>query len=156
CVDSMNNVYCSSMGSERIYRYKTNGVVEVFAGSGNYGSIDGNGIFTSFAYPQALACDAADNIYVWDSGSYMIRKINQNRDVVMIAGKNLSISDGSGRNASVNVVNAMCVDGSGSLILACGASILKMSATTNIATIAGRYSGSGYPNGPGSLALCNA
>jgi hypothetical protein len=152
CVDSANNVYYSDYSGNKIYRYKTNGVVEVFAGSGNLGSIDGNGIFTSFSNPQALACDAADNIYVWDASSHLIRRVNQNRDVVTIAGRNAPVSDGASTNAAFDYVNAMCVDGSGNLILGCGFSIRKMSVTTNVTTIAGPYTGSGYTNGPGNLA----
>ena len=33
---------------------------------------------------RILACDSADNIYVWDYGNALIRRINQNRDVVTI------------------------------------------------------------------------
>lgn len=150
CVDSVNNVYYS--GDSKIYRYKTNGVLEVFAGSGNSGSIDGNGIFTSFSNPQAMACDAADNIYVWDAGSFMLRRINQNRDVVTIAGKDSSSVDGAPTNASFNSIKAMCVDGPGNLILACVSSIRKLTASTNASTFAGVFSSYGYTNGPGNLA----
>lgn len=60
CVDSVNNIYYS--GGNQIYRWSPNGAVEVFVGSGNQGSTDGNGIFTSFSGPGALAADDADNI----------------------------------------------------------------------------------------------
>jgi DNA-binding beta-propeller fold protein YncE len=73
---------------------------------------------------MALACDAADNIYVWDSGNRKIRCINQNRDVVTITGGPSSNTDG--QNPSFISVSQMCVDGSGNLILACGSSIRKM------------------------------
>jgi hypothetical protein len=156
CVDSVNNIYISDPGN-KIYRYRTNGVLEVFAGSGNLGSIDGNGIFTSFNSPQALAADSADNIYVWDSGYHLIRRINQNRDVVTIAGrKNVtSDSDGVGTNATFGGISAMSADNSGNIYIASwggGSSIRKMTATTNVATLAGSFTQSGYANGAGSLA----
>lgn len=78
CADSQNNIYISDSQGNKIWRYRTNSVLEVFAGSGNSGATDGNGIFTSFNTPTALAADAADNIYVWDSGNHKIRRINQN------------------------------------------------------------------------------
>jgi hypothetical protein len=160
CMDSGNNVYISDMSGNKIYRYRTNGVLEVFAGSGNSGSLDGNGIFTSFASPSALAADTADNIYVWDSGNKLIRRINQNRDVVTIAGHQGSDSDGVGTNAAFYLVSAMCADGFGNLYLACfsstaGESIRKMSATTNVTTLAGSFTQHGYTNGVGSLARFN-
>jgi hypothetical protein len=132
--------------------------LEVFAGSGNSGSTDGNGIFTSFYQPATLAADAADNIYVWDSGNYVIRRINQNKDVVTIAGNGvLSLdADGFGRNAAFSSISAMCVDNFGNLILACygtvGSSIRRMTATTNVTTMAGSFTQTGYTNGAGSLA----
>ncbi|MCW5555603.1 MAG: hypothetical protein KIS67_26010 [Verrucomicrobiae bacterium] len=86
CVDSQNNIYYATPAN-KIQRYRTEGVTEVFAGSGNSGSADGNGLFSSFNRPTALAVDAADNIYVWDSGNSLIRRINQSRDVVTIAGR---------------------------------------------------------------------
>src|ERR1039458_8984354 len=154
CTDSANNVYVTDSYGQKIYRYRTNGVWEVFAGSGNQGSQDGNGIFTSFNYPGALAADLADNIYVWDSLNYLIRRINPNRDVTTIAGKNgvSSPVDGSGTNASFDSISGICVDGSGNLILACGSSIRKMTASTNVLTMAGSFTGMGYNNGIGSLA----
>ena len=157
CVDSANNVYVADIGSgtgNRIYRYRTNGIWEVFAGSGNSGSADGNGIFTSFYYPTTLAVDSADNIYVWDSLNYIIRRINPNRDVVTIAGKNgiSAQSDGVGTNASFNSISGMCVDGSGNVILACGSSIRKMTPSTNVLTMAGSFTQTAYTDGAGSLA----
>ena len=167
CVDSGNNLYLSESSKNIIYRFRTNWVMEVFAGSGNPGSVDGNGIFTSFSAPTVLAADAADNIYVWDSNSRLIRRINQNRDVVTIAGRPGNYSstdvDGVGTNASFSSVSRMMVDHYGRLILTCGSggyygsgsSIRKMTADTNVTTIAGSFTQSGYANGAGSNALFN-
>lgn len=154
CIDSANNLYFADVVGNRIYRYATNGLADVFAGSGNPGAIDGNWVFTSFYRPAALAIDTADNIYVWDSGNRLIRRINANRDVVTIAGRSGAAAnvDGVGTNASFNSVAAMCVDGSGSLILACGSSIRKMTAVGKVTTIAGSFSQNAYTNGAGPLA----
>jgi hypothetical protein len=128
----------------------------VFAGSGNYGAIDGNWIFTSFYAPRALAADVANNIYVWDSGNHLIRRINPGRDVETIAGSNIGFGvpdmDGVGTNATFNTIQDMRVDNFGNLILACTTSIRRMSPTTNVSTIAGSFSEAGYVNGPGPQA----
>ena len=154
CFDSAHNLYFSDTTSNRIYRF-TNGLAspsEVFAGSGNPGGADGNWIFTSFSAPTVLVADNADNIYVWDSGSNRIRRINQNRDVETIVGGNFANSDGTGLGvAGFNSVNGMLFD-SGAFILACGQCIRKMTATTNVTTIAGNFYQWGYTNGPGSVA----
>jgi hypothetical protein len=160
CVDSGNNVYISDTAGDKIWRYRTNGVLEVFAGSGNAGSADGNGVFTSFSNPSALAADNADNIYVCDANQ-LIRRINQNRDVVTIAGNlNDTDSDGFGTNASFYQLSGICADGYGNIYLACfsgsgGDSIRKMSATTNVTTLAGSFTQHGYVNGAGSIARFN-
>jgi len=153
CFDSANNLYYSDTGGNQIYRWRTNGVWEVFAGSGNLGSVDGNWIFSSFSQPAALAADAADNIYVWDIGTRLIRRIDQNRDVVTIAGNSSGAdSDGVGRNASFRSISVMSVDDSGNLLLACGSSIRKMTAATNVLTMAGSFAEQGYTNGAGATA----
>jgi hypothetical protein len=153
-VDAQNNIYVSDNYHQLIWRRFSNGTGEVFVGSGNTGSIDGNGLFTSFNAPTALACDAADNIYVWDSGNRKIRRINQNRDVVTITGGPSSNTDG--QNPSFVSVSQMCVDGSASLILACVSSIRRISVTTNGTTLAGSFTQTGYTNGAGNFARFNS
>ena len=157
CVDSVNNVYISASYENKIYRYGTNGVLEVFVGSGNAGSIDGNGLFCSFSNPTTLAADAADNIYVWDDFNSLLRRITPSRDVTTIAGRKgvRQDFDGIGTNATFSNILAMWPSVNGDLILACGSSIRRMTATTNVTTIAGNFSQFGYTNGPGSFARFN-
>jgi hypothetical protein len=150
CVDSVNNFY--SAGGNQIYRWRTNSSLEIFAGSGNPGELDGNWIFTSFYEPVVLTADAADNIYVWDSAYRLIRQINQNRDVVTIAGNSGADSDGVGRNASFSSIYGACVDDSGNILLAGYFWIRKMTAATKVLTMAGSFTEYGYTNGPGKVA----
>lgn len=156
CSDSVGNLYIAD-GDNKIYRYATNGGLSVFAGSGNSGYADGNGVFTSFNLPRALAADAADNIYVWDYLNYLIRRIDQSQNVTTIAGKygNASNADGVGTNAVFSNIYQMCFDNSGNLILACGICVRTISATTNVTTIAGSFSQASYMNGAGNLARFN-
>jgi len=161
CADSVGNIYVSS-ANNRIYRYATNTALSVFAGSGNSGYADGNGIFSAFNYPAALATDSADNIYVWDSGNHLIRKIDQSQNVTTIAGNYASPyaanADGIGTNAVFYSISQMCVDASGNVILAsavAGSSIRKMSASSNVVTMAGSFTQRGYTNGAGNLASFN-
>jgi hypothetical protein len=137
CIDSSGIIYIS--GNNQIYRYNTNGTLTVFAGSGNSGYADGNGIFTAFNSPGALSADAANNIYVSDWGNGLIRKIDQSQNVTTFA--------------KLGSVSQMCFDESGNLILACGNYIGKISATTNVVTMAGSLTQSGYTNGAGNVAL---
>jgi hypothetical protein len=149
CLDSRNNFYTSPFVD--VHRWRIDGFREVFVGSGNQGSRDGNGIFTSFNAPTKFAADPFDNIYVWDSGNHLIRRIHQNRDVVTVAGK-VGVSfdaDGTRTNASFARVEAICTDEAGNLILACGSSIRKMTPTGTVTTIAGSFTETGDTDGPG-------
>ena len=153
CVDSANNIYFSTVAGNQIFRLATNGSLTVFAGSGSSGATDGNAGFSSFFFPKALATDAADNVYVWDSNNSLIRRIDQQQNVTTIAGNgSVKDADGVGLDASFANLWAMCADNWGNIILACGSSIRRLSAATNVTTIAGSFSQSSYANGAGALA----
>ncbi|HEV2434838.1 MAG TPA: hypothetical protein VG077_02465 [Verrucomicrobiae bacterium] len=160
CFDSANHLYYS--GGNRIYRYNPGtGTVAPFAGSGIQGYFDGQGtLLTAFSNPTALACDQADNIYVWDSGNGRIRRVDQQQNVTTFAGNGYAYSpaDGVGTNATFNVINSMFFDHAGNLYLVGGSCVRKMDAQTNVTTLAGNFNqyASGYNDGPGSTALFNS
>lgn len=130
-----------------------------FAGNGLSGSLDGQGtVFTEFSNPSQLAADAADNIYVWDSANYRIRRIDQSQNVTTIAGNQSGNTDGLGTNASFGGgIYSMFSDAVGNIYFACGSCIRKMNAQTNVVTMAGNFLTyqQGYTNGIGSLARFN-
>lgn len=154
CTDTGNNIYYTA--GNKIYRISSQGVLTLFAGSTSSGSQDANGIYATFSTPKALGADQAGNIYVWDSGNLKIRRIDQNQNVTTIAGNGSNTSvDGIGLNTSFSSIYSMCGDNQGNIIMACGSSIRKMSATTNVVTMAGSFSQSSYANGAGALARFN-
>lgn len=157
CADSIGNLYFSDLTACKIYRYTTSSTLEVFAGSGNQGSQDGVGIFTSFNSPAALAVDLANNVYVLDGGRTLIRRIDQSQRVTTLVGNdNVNSADGLGTAASLgHYINnsQMCFDTSGNLIIVCAASIRRVSAANRVTTIAGAFDTlEGYANGAGSAA----
>jgi hypothetical protein len=157
CADSIGNIYFSC--GNQVFRYSTNGIVSVFAGSGNSGYANGNGIFTSFYSPQALAADEANNIYVWDMGNNLIRRIDQSQNVTTIAGEyqnSYGDIDGASTNSAFNSIYQMSYDNSGNLYLACGTCIRKITPTMNVVTMAGSFTQTGYTNGAGNLARFNS
>jgi hypothetical protein len=155
CVDSSNNLYYTTTGNQ-IFRLNVNGTLDLFAGSGSSGEANGNGIYASFNTPGLLACDEANNIYVWDSRNYLIRRIDQNQNVTTIAGNGASANvDGVGTAASFGFIAAMEADNYGNVFLACSSCIRKIDASTNVWTVAGSFSQSSYANGAGALARFN-
>ena len=156
CVDSGKNLYFSTYSGNQVYRLSASGSLTLFAGSGSNGSTDANGIYASFNSPSTLAADAAGNIYIWDSGNHKIRRIDQSQNVTTIAGNGSPTdADGTGLNAQFNSISSMCVDDWGDVIMACSSSVRKMTATTNVVTIAGSFTQSSYANGAGALARFN-
>ena len=164
CFDSANNLYYS--GANRIYRYNPNtDTVQAIAGSGISGYFDGQGtLFSAFSNPTALACDQADNLYVWDSGNNLVRRVDQLQNVTTVAGNGYngyyynSPADGAGTNASFSGVMSMFPDNAGNLYFVCGSCVRKMDAQTNVVTLAGvfsQYGSPSYANGPGNLARFN-
>ena len=153
CADPGNNIYYRA--GNQVFRISSSGVLTLFAGYTSSGSTDGNGIYAMFNAPGALTSDAAGNIYVWDSGNRKIRRIDQSQNVTTIAGPGpagTAIADGVGTNAAFSGISSMCVDTWGNVIMACGSCIRKMTAATNVVTMAGSFSQSSYANGAGALA----
>jgi sugar lactone lactonase YvrE len=150
CTDRGNNIYYTA--GNQVFRISADGVLTVLAGNTSESSTDGNGIYASFAEPGALAVDEAGNIYVYDGGSDKIRRIDSGLNVTTIAGGNSGNLDGVGLNTGFLFVSAMCSDNQGNIIMACGDCVRKMTATTNVVTLAGSFTQSSYANGAGSLA----
>jgi hypothetical protein len=105
-----------------------------------------------------LACDPADNIYVWDAGNGTIRRIDPNQNVTTVAGSGgyyYSSADGVGTNAAFSgPIGSMFSDNQGNLYLVCGSCVRKINAQTSVVTLAGVFSQyqAAYANGPGYLA----
>jgi hypothetical protein len=100
-----------------------------------------------------MAADEAGNIYVWDNGNNLIRRIDQNQNVTTIAGNGGGENvDGVGTSASFNTVAAMASDNYGNVFLASGSCVRKIDASTNVWTVAGSFTQSSYANGAGAIA----
>ncbi|MEP7170174.1 MAG: gliding motility-associated C-terminal domain-containing protein [Bacteroidota bacterium] len=84
CVDKTGNVYVADRYNNKIRKISTLGIVSTLAGSGAGGSNDGTGTAATFNEPWAIACDTLNpaNLYVADTKSYKIRKINSVTAVV--------------------------------------------------------------------------
>lgn len=110
--DSAGNVYVADTGAHMIRKITPAGVASIIAGNGFGGATNGNGLNASFKYPGAIAVDASGNLYVADSGNYLIRKITPTGDVTTLAGS-VGVPgslDGTGTNASFNNMLGIVTD----------------------------------------------
>ena len=91
-------------------------VVTTLAGSGERGSVDGNGAEASFSDPSGLAVDRRE-MFMWPTrGNNKIRKITPSGTVTTLAGSGeVGGADGRGTAASFRFPSAISVDTSGNV-----------------------------------------
>ncbi|HSU54785.1 MAG TPA: hypothetical protein VLT36_12055 [Candidatus Dormibacteraeota bacterium] len=87
--------------------YDTNGgFVQTFAGFGEQGYVDGQGILTKFSNPLQIVSDIWSNLYVWDSGNHVVRKITADANVSTLAGGGNAF-EGQGTNVSFSYYSSV-------------------------------------------------
>ncbi len=75
--DAAGIVYVADTDNDCIVRCEGAGSASVIAGSVDVpGSADGPGSEARFSGPQGVACDAAGNVYVADTGNHTVRKVS--------------------------------------------------------------------------------
>lgn len=101
-LDSAGNLYVVDPNMVRkITPTGTNWVVTTFAGVAlPQGSEDGTSTNARFRFPQGIAVDSANNLYVADTYNHTIRKITPDSVVTTIAGEPRSVGTNDGLNAA--------------------------------------------------------
>jgi VCBS repeat-containing protein len=89
-----------------------------FAGTGNWGEMDGPGNEAEFRNPGGIVIDASDNMYVADRHNHKIRKITTSGEVSTFAGDGYGDQDGSLLNARFQQPFGMSADASGDIYIA--------------------------------------
>jgi uncharacterized protein (TIGR03437 family) len=168
-VDAAGNVYVADLNSNVVRKVSPSGDVSTAAGTGSAGfSGDGNAAASAqLNAPQAVAVDAAGNLYIADTGNRRIRKVTTDGRISTIAGNGLPGFSGDGGPATLAQIGAaagVAVDTAGNVYVSDGTSrVRKVNAVGFIFTIAGNgtqgYSGDGGSatvaqlNGPTALAV---
>jgi len=156
--DQAGNVYVADYENHLIRKITPAGSVSTVAGkAGIPGFADGVDTVARFDLPEALAIDAAGNIYVADAGNDAIRKITPDGTVSTLAGNGSpGKANGSGKSASFNSPFGIAVDGSGNVYVADSGNnlIRKVTPDGTVTTFAG--SGlRGAGNGTGATSSFN-
>ena len=91
------------------------GVVSTYAGTGVAGSLDGPSGTATFNLPQGLAADTAGNVFVTDTGAYVVRRIAPNGAVTTVAGDGTAgFADGAPMQARFFGLEGLDVSADGS------------------------------------------
>ncbi len=146
--DPFGNIYVADSDNNRIRKICTNGMVTTFAGSGNYGSKDGIGIFSSFQHPNYIAIDPAGNIFTADQS--LIRKITPDGVVSSIAGTVQGCyCDGQGNNTGFWSIGGLAADSLGNLYVSDEFAVRKITPEVRVTTLAGQFPIDGFKDGDG-------
>jgi sugar lactone lactonase YvrE len=135
-----------------VLRMDSSGVLTRVAGNGTSGFSGDGGPATSaqFQNPRGLAVDSAGNLYIADWFNYRVREVS-NGVITTVAGNGGSGFSGDGgpaTEAQIGAPVAVIVDAAGSLYIASGTRIFKVSDGV-ISTVAGNgTSGFSGDNGP--------
>ena len=153
-VDLNGTVYVADTNNFRIRKVSPLGNVTTYAGKGDIGVTDGNGVDASFGCPVAIAVDSDGCLYVVEQSYHKIRKINSSRSVTTIAGSGIgTYADGVGIAASFRDPTGIAVDSYGWLYIADrdNSRIRTISPLGNVTTLAGSGDLS-YADGVGTAA----
>lgn len=136
-----------------IFTYNYTYTVSTIAGNGLPGFLNGVGTNARFTYPQGIAIDGQNNIYVADGGNNCIRKITPAGVVTTFAGNNIrGFADGRSDTAEFSGPIDVAVDAQGN-VYATDISNFRIRKVSGgfVTTLAG--SGlSGFADGPANTA----
>lgn len=141
-VDGGGNVFVADTANGTIRRITPEGTVNTLAGSPtNFNSFDGAGAAAQFYRPEAVAVDAAGNVYVADAWNHTLRKITPAGVVSTLAGLagNPGSADGTNSKARFHRPAGIAVDTATNLFVtdSLNHTIRKITPDGTVSTIAG-------------------
>ena len=156
-VDTVGNLYVADKGSQTVRRIGTDGRVTTLAGVAmREGSRDGPGNQATFRGPAGVSVDTNGSVFVSDSISPAIRRIDRNGMVSTFAGlaRPSEPIDGTGTQAVFFNPHGIVVAASGDVFVADmdGLSIRRTAPNGTTTTLAGQFPFTGSDDGIGLAA----
>ncbi|QTE24336.1 MBG domain-containing protein [Polaribacter cellanae] len=144
-IDSNDNIYLLDRNANSLKKITPTGVVTILAGGGCSGDVDGTLPAAKFNYPDGIALDSNNNIYIADTGNHKIRKITPSGTVTTLAGRGSIFSgdaDGTGTDAQFNRPTGIAIDSDGNVYVGDGSNrkIRKITPAGVVTTFAGNGS----------------
>jgi sugar lactone lactonase YvrE len=117
-IDSSSNLYIADEDDGLVFKVTAStGKISIYAGDGTFGTSGDGGAATSaeLESPEGLAVDSSGNLYIADTGSCSVRKVDSAGIITTAAGT--SDSCGSISNGFLYGVEDVAVDSSGNLYM---------------------------------------
>jgi cysteine-rich repeat protein len=156
-LDRLGNLYIADSGNSRIRRVDSSGMISTVAGTGTRG-YNGDGLAATSAhlvFPSSVAVDGLGNVYIADSASHRIRRVDTLGVISTIAGTGTRGYNGDGTaaiSAQLDYPTGVLVDPTGDVYIADNYNyrIRRVDSNSgNISTVAGtgsrNYNGDGLP-----------
>ena len=147
-VDSSGNLYIADTGNEVVRKVSPDGTMSTVAGTGTRGYLGDGGAARSawLDGPEAVAVDAAGNLYIADTFNGRIRRVGTDGVISTVAGVgSTGIYSGDGgpaKSSALSLPTDVAVDAAGNLYIAdFGNSKVRMVTTGVINTVVGRTNG---------------
>ena len=166
-VDGAGNLYIADLYNNRIRRVDPSGAITTVAGSGSANSIGQGGfsgdggpaVSAMLNLPNAVAVDAAGNLYIADSSNYRIRKVDKNTGVITTVvgngnvpqNKQTANDGGVATKVPIEQPSSVTLDTAGNIYFSSGARVQKVDTSGIIRTVAG--DGTLGDTGDGGLAI---
>jgi hypothetical protein len=156
-VDTSGSVYVGDAGNNAIRKITPTGVVTTLAGLiGTKGTNDGVGVAARFYFPEDVAVDGSNYVYVADAGNSCIRKVAPDGTVTTLAGLCGTSGSDDGTNSTARFYSPLgiAVDSAGNLFVGDSGNnvIRKITPDGVVTTIGGQAGTSGSADGSGSQA----
>lgn len=148
--------YVADGGHHQVQAVLPTGEVQLAAGTGKAGYVDGPALVAQFRDPRAVVVDRMRNrLYVADSGNHVIRVLTANGMVSTFAGSGRGEDrDGSGQQAGLKEPSGLAMDAAGNLYVAdTGNDKVKRITPEGVVTTLAGTGRSGFANGPALSAL---
>lgn len=135
-----------------IRKVQINGTVTTLAGqAGSQGSVNLTGTAARFSLPNSLAIDGSGNVYITDSGSHVIRRMEPTLAVTTLAGTagSAGSADGTGAVARFSQPSGIAVDSAGVVYVAdtLNQTIRRITSLGVVSTLAGSAGQAGSADG---------
>ena len=158
-VDVSGNLFVADSANHTIRKIAPDGTVSTFAGSTNFGALDGLGAAARFTNPTALAIVADTGLMVADTSNFTLRKITPNGVVSTFAGEARvrGADDGPAILAHFGAPSGLAIDSAGIAYVADvgNSTVRRVSTTGSVTTLAGTSGQIGTADATGPAARFN-